>query len=129
SMFTGPWKVHSPEIKDDSDECQGFGQIAIDYYAYLFEQKDKINKENFIVSRYSDLVASPKEQVLGLYDYFGLEASDDFKNALGQVGQKNKKYKSTHSYTLAQYGYEKEMISTQLDEFMTTYNFDKDKDV
>lgn len=125
SMFSGPWKVHSKEVVDNSEESRGFGQIAIDYYAYLFEQKDIIKKENLLILMYTDVVAKPKEVAHKIYEYFGFEMSPKFKEALNNYTLENRNYKSKHTYSLAQYGYTKEDISSQLSDLMEEFGLDK----
>lgn len=125
SMFTGPWKTHSKEIADNGEETRAFGQIAINYYAYLFEQKEIIKKDNLLILMYTDVVAKPKEIAHKIYDYFGFEMSDSFKEALNNYTLESRNYKSKHTYSLAQYGYKKEDISTQLNGLMDEFNLDK----
>lgn len=129
SMFTGPWNVHSPDIKDNSEECRAFGQIAINYYAYIYEQKSKIKKDNLLVLLYDDIVKKPKETALKIYEYFGFEVSENFMNALNGYTTESKKYKSKHTYSLAQYGITKEDISVPLNDLMEEFGFDKNKEV
>lgn len=129
SMFTGPWNVHSPEIPDDSEECRAFGRIATNYYAYIYEQKDQIKKENLLILKYEDVVKTPKETAHKIYDYFGFEMSESFKEALNNYTAKSKKYKSKHSYSLAQYGIKKEDIYEPLKALMDEFGFDKNKEV
>lgn len=129
SMFTSPWNVHSPEIKDDSNECRNFGKIAISYYAYLFDQKDKIKSDNLLILMYDEIVKTPKATALKIYDYFGFEVSENFMNALNGYTIESKKYKSKHSYSMAQYGIEKNDIYVPLKDLMDEFGFDKDKEV
>jgi hypothetical protein len=129
SMFTGPWNVHSPEVKDDSEECRAFGRIAISYFAYIYEQKEKIKKENLLILKYEDVVKSPKDTAEKIYNYFDFEMSDSFKESLNSYSTKSKKYKSKHHYSLAQYGIKKEDIYEPLKELMDEFGFDKNKDM
>lgn len=125
SMFTGPWKVHSKDIPDNSIECQSFAQIAIDYYAYLFEQKILINPENLLIVSYNDVVKNPKAVAYKIYEYFHFTMSASFKEALNNYTLESKNYKSKHEYSLAQYGLKKEDIDLQLGELMESFSFDK----
>lgn len=129
SMFRGPWKVHSPEIAEDSEESRDFGKIAIDYYAYLFEQKEVIDKKNLLPVAYTDVVAKPKESAYKIYEYFGFEMEESFKIALESYTLQSKKYKSKHSYSMAQYGITKEAIYQPLVALMEEFNLDKDMEV
>lgn len=125
SMFTGPWKVHSKDIPDDSEECRSFAQQAINYYAYLFEQREIINSENLMIVKYNDVVKTPKEVAKKIYDYFDFKMSSSFQNALNNYTLESRNYKSKHSYSLEQYGLTKEYISSELDALMTAFDFDK----
>lgn len=129
SMFSGPWKVHSRDIKDDSPESREFGQLAIEYYAYLFSQKDIIDKKNLLTIAYTDVVSAPRDMAKKIYDYFGFEMSDAYREALMQYTLESKKYKSKHTYSLAQYGIKKEDISEPLSELMDEFNLDKNLEV
>jgi len=125
SMFTTPWNVHSAEIPDNSVEVKAFGQLAINYYAYLFEQKEIIKKENLLILMYTDIVSKPIDTAYKIYNYFGFEINDKFKSNLKNYTTQSKKYKSKHSYSLAQYGFTKEDISTQLGDLMDEFGLDK----
>lgn len=126
SMFTGPWKAHSRDIKDDSEEARGFGQIMIDYYNYIYQQKSIIDKHNLLILKYNEIVSEPQETAYKIYDYFGFKMSEQYKEALKNYTSKSRNYKSKHSYSLAQYGYTKEYIYSQLHELMDEFELDKD---
>lgn len=125
SMFTGPWKVHSRDVQDNSEECQAFGQIAINYYAYLFEQKSIINPNNLMIVKYDDVVKNPIGIAKEIYDYFGFKKSEAFKEELSHYHLESKKYKSKHTYSLEQYGLSKELINDQLGDLMDEFEFDR----
>lgn len=125
SMFTGPWNVHSKEIKDNSEECREFAKIAISYYKYIYDQKSIINKENLLVLAYDDVVKKPIEVAKRIYAYFGFAINPDFEKALSEYHLESKKYKSKHTYSLAQYGLTKEMIDEELGELMDEFEFDR----
>jgi hypothetical protein len=125
SMFTSPWKTHSKEIKDSSEEAKAFGQIAISYYKYLSEEKSIIDPKNLMIVSYDDVVKNPKDIAHKIYTYFGFKMSGKFQEALKSYSLESKKYKSKHSYSLAQYGFSKEDIDAQLGDIMEEFNFDK----
>ncbi|MCB9256396.1 MAG: sulfotransferase [Chitinophagales bacterium] len=125
SMFTGPWKVHSRDIANDSEECRAFGKIAINYYAYLHEQKSIINPKNLLIVRYDEVVKNPTLTANKIYEYFDFEMSDAFKNALKNYTLESKNYKSKHHYSLEQYGMTEEAIYTDLKDLMNAFEFGK----
>lgn len=125
SMFTGPWKVHSKDIKDNSEECRAFAQVAINYYAYIHEQKSVINPNNLLIVPYTEVVENPAGMARSIYKHFNFELSEKFEYALSQYHLESKKYKSKHSYSLAQYGLSKAMIDSQLGDLMDEFEFDR----
>jgi hypothetical protein len=125
SMFTGPWKVHSKDVEENSEESRAFGQIAISYYKYLSEEKSIINPKNLLIVSYADVVKKPKEIAHEIYNYFGFEVSASFQESLNSYTLESRKYKSKHSYSLAQYGFKKADIDEQLGVVMEEFNFDK----
>lgn len=125
SMFTGPWKLHSRDIEENSEESRGFGQIMIDYYNYLYQQKGIIDQHNLLVLKYNDIITHPQEIGYKIYEYFGFSMSQNFKTALQSYTRKHRSYQSKHSYSLAQYGYTKEYIYSQLHELMDEFSLDK----
>jgi hypothetical protein len=126
SMFTGPWKVHSKDVADNSEESRAFGQIAINYYAYIYEQKAIINPKNLMIVSYTDVVSKPIETARNIYKYFDFEMSEKFDEALSHYHLESKKYKSKHTYSMAQYGVTKETINEQLGDLMDEFDFSRD---
>lgn len=125
SMFTGPWRVHSPEIADDSEECRGFARIATNYYDYFREKRATLDPRRFAYVKYDDLVAQPMETVSHIYDQLDLEMSDDFREALRDQTRQTRSYKSRHSYSLEQYGLSPEDITEPLAELFDEFDFPK----
>ncbi len=123
SMFTSPWSAHSPEIPKNSEEHRAFGQVAIDYYKYLYKEKNSIKKENLMIIMYADIVSNPIKTVYNIYSYFNFELSPNFKVALDPFKLKSKNYKSKHKYSLEEYGLSKEYISSELSVLMKEYGF------
>ena len=125
SMFSLAWKSHSPEIPEDSPQHRAWGELALDYYTYFHHQMDKRNKKQFYTLTYNDLVLQPTQEVLKIYEYFDIEVTDDFKEKLLQAQNKAKSYKSKHSYTLEQYGLNKQYVHDKVGFVYDRYKFDK----
>ena len=125
SMFAEPWTVLHPDIKENSDEYREWGELGIQYYKYFNEQKQNFTKENFITILYTDLVEKPKDTVLKIYEQLKLETSPDFLERLEKATSTAKKYKSTHSYSLETYGFDKEHIYNELQFIFEEFGFEK----
>ena len=124
SMFTGPWSLHSPDIKDDSEECRDFAQLAIDYCAYMQRIRPLFPEHRFFVIDYHVIKENPFKVVLDLYDQMNLKMSSEVKAALTEISKGNKSYVSKHHYSLAQYGMEKRYVHEQLTEVFKEFEFD-----
>jgi hypothetical protein len=126
SMFSLAWKTHSPDIPENSPEHRAWGYLGMEYYKYFHEQKKKFPSQNFYTLKYEDLVKNSKTEVLKIYDYFGIEKSEDFVSRLDAATQKAKNYNSGHKYSLEQYGMDKEAVIKELDFVYDMYDFKKE---
>ncbi len=114
SMFAGPWSILYPQIPEKSDEYREWGELGIDYYKYFNERKKMFKDENLITIPYTDLVEKPYATVLKIYEQLKLATTPLFLQQLEKATSISKKYKSTHTYSLDTYGFEKEHIYSEL---------------
>jgi hypothetical protein len=75
---------------------------------------------------YTDVVSKPIETARNIYKYFDFEMSEKFDEALSHYHLESKKYKSKHTYSMAQYGVTKETINEQLGDLMDEFDFSRD---
>ncbi len=123
SMFSIPWNFHSPEIENNSPEFRAVGQIGIDYYKYFNKFKEKLDPKNLITINYEDLINNPKVTIEEIYNHFGLEMSDVYSKKLAAITKKQKSYKSSHDYSLEQFGMTEEHVYKELDFIFQKYKF------
>ena len=117
--------MHSQDIKDDSEESRDFAQIAINYYAYINEQRAVIDPQNLLIIKYDNTIKNPTAITQQIYRHFSFDLTKKFSAELDQYVSESKKYKSKHTYSLAQYGMNKTMINNQLGEVMDEFGFDR----
>jgi hypothetical protein len=125
SMFAEPWSAIYKEIPENSEQYREWGELGIAYYKYFNEQKNNFKKENFITVQYNDLVAQPKQTVLKIYEQLKLETSPAFLERLENATNKARAYKSTHTYSLETYGFEKDYIYNELKFIFDEFGFEK----
>ncbi|HRB69575.1 MAG TPA: sulfotransferase, partial [Chitinophagales bacterium] len=114
-----------PDIKENSEEYREWGELGIQYYKYFNEQKQNFKTENFITIAYTDLVSHPKQTVLKIYEQLKLEIHPAFLERLEKATSTAKKYKSTHSYSIETYGFEKDHIYQELKFIFDEFGFEK----
>lgn len=125
SMFAESWPSMFPTVPKISEEYREWGEVGISYYKYFYEEKSKFKKENFITILYTDLIAQPKETVLKIYDQLKLNVTPEFLQVLEKETTKARKYSSKHSYSLEEYGFDKEHIYNQLEPIFDEFGFEK----
>jgi hypothetical protein len=127
SMFTAMYKLHSPDMPDNAPPKKAWAQLGIDYFKYSQEMKKVIPPSQFIELKYDDLLNDPQAAVLKVYGHFNWQPSDKFLELLGQEQARNKNYKSTHEYTLEQYGFTKQDICRELGDIMDELGFAREE--
>jgi hypothetical protein len=107
-------KTLYPNINENSDAYREWGKLGMEYYKYFYEEKNKFKKENLVAIPYVDLIKDPKDTVLKIYNQLQLDITPTFLNKLESETQKARKYSSKHSYSLEQYGFDKDEIYNEL---------------
>ncbi|MDB5225839.1 MAG: hypothetical protein JWN78_32 [Bacteroidota bacterium] len=125
SMFAEPWSVLHPDIPTKSEAYREWGEVGIAYYKYFNEQKANFSKENLVTILYSDLVSEPKETVLHIYEQLKLEVTPALLKRLDKETMKAETYSSKHSYTLEEYGFDKDHIYNELKFIFDEFGFEK----
>ncbi len=125
SMFAEPWSALHPDIPQNSEEYREWGELGIEYYKYFYEQKQKFRPENFVTVKYTDLVSNPKATVVHIYDQLQLEMTPEFLQRLEKEKARAETYTSKHSYTLEEYGFNKDHIYEELKFIFDDYGFEK----
>jgi hypothetical protein len=126
SLFTMPWRWHSPELKIDGPEAHALTELTIDYYKYLHsESLQPAYKGRFATVTYHDLMADPVAAVRKVYGEIGLEMSPEFERVLEDSRRQQESYRSEHAYSLEQFGLSKGYVYERLSEIFAHYGFDK----
>ena len=124
SMFTALfWKLHSPEIPENSDQYRQWARLGIDYYRYFQQNRHLLADSRLMEFRYEDLIKDPIEAVMRIYSRFGLEISQKHLDQLKQKSESQQRYRSTHNYSLEQYGLERKEIERELRGIFESYRF------
>lgn len=128
SLFTVPWRWHSPHIRPDGPEVRALAQLTVDYYRFLHQktlESERDGSRRFMCIQYRDLLADPAKHVLDIYDRFQLTMSDGVREQLLARGAEQKKYKSDHQYSLEQFGLTKDFVYNELKDLFDHYGFER----
>jgi hypothetical protein len=114
------WKIHSPEIPENSSSYRQWARLGVDYYHY-FQKRRQIFGSSLLTLSYQDLTTRPVEMIMHIYDYFGMTVRDSFKVRLESEVERNKGYKSGHTYSLERYGLSRDWIYRELKNIFDAY--------
>lgn len=125
SLFTMPWGVLAPELHGKSDASRKFADLMIDYYRFLYETEraSKGTNRQFFVIKYSDLVNAPLVKLRAVYERFGLTWSKAIERGYSLELEEQSEFRSSHSYSLEQYGLSESYVDERLADVMDYYGF------
>jgi len=124
SVFYPVWRAHSPEIAKDGPESKAYAQLAVDWYRSMFEKRHKFDEDRYVCVTYDELVEDPERAVARVYQHFGLELREPFRQRLAQTARVARDYESAHVYTLEEYGLSKAWIRERLGDVLAAYGFE-----
>jgi hypothetical protein len=126
SLFTIPWRWHSPHLPLDGKEAHALTELTIDYYKFLHQESLRSEAENdrrFFTVTYPELLRDPEARVREIYERFGLTLSPEFEVQLKADCAIQRNYKSEHQYSLEQFGLTRDYVYSRLPEIFEHYGF------
>jgi omega-hydroxy-beta-dihydromenaquinone-9 sulfotransferase len=126
SLFTVPWRWHSPELRLDGPEAHALAQLTIDYYRFLHEKSlasQAAGDKRFFSVTYTDLLADPVARIEDIYERFELDMTPALLERLRHEVSQKRNYKSEHQYSLAQFGLTKDYVYHELRDVFEHYGF------
>ena len=118
------WVTHSPELDCSAPEFRQVAHMCFAYYRYVLAVRDELPAETIHFVQYRELVRDPRAVVQQLYDWMGLDVSDEYRAKLDEFTQRQRKYKSKHSYSLEQFGLTEDWIREQIPEVFEAFGFE-----
>jgi hypothetical protein len=94
-------------------------------YTHPLEVLAKHPETKHAVVDYRDLVAEPKRTVAEVYAALGLPLTPAFEAVLDDEQKRARKHASGHSYSLAEFGLDKDAIEQELAELFERYHWDE----
>ncbi|HEY6878350.1 MAG TPA: sulfotransferase [Polyangiales bacterium] len=128
SLFTVPWRWHSPKLSLQGREAHALAQLIIDYYKFLHQKQlesDRTGDQRFFSMTYRALLQDPVARIEEIYARFSLSMTPDLRERLRIEAQKRGKFKSDHTYSLEQFGLTKDYVYRELAELFDYYGFER----
>jgi len=122
SVFYPVWCAHSPDIAKDGPVSKSYARLAVKWYQHLYQFRLKVSPSQYYCIDYRDLVRDPKETMEKIYAHFGWTMSPAFRARLEAAVTEQAGFKSSHVYTLEEFGLSKEWISDELGPLLDHYS-------
>jgi hypothetical protein len=123
SMFSRPWRLHSPDLAYNPAATRAWADLLMDYSDTYDAFVDGLPDERRFVLDYQRLVAKPSEAVAAIYAHFGWEIEADFRQALTAADSRQARFASSHSYSLEACGLTTQEVDQRMARFMTRHGF------
>jgi hypothetical protein len=123
SVFYPTWIKHSPEIAKASPTSRAYAGLAASWYRHMLHQAPMIPSHRYIRIMYSEFIADPETTVRRIYEHFGLDLAPAFAARLGAEADSFRRYRSSHRYTLAEYGLDDAWLEAEVGDVMRAYGF------
>ena len=125
SLFVPVWQAHSPEITKDGPVSKAYAGLAVEWYKHLFAFAKKIDPARYHCIDYRELVRNPRETIEQVYRHFGWPVSDALREKLEAATSRQRDFKSTHEYSLEDFGLTKEWIQAELGGILDAYGLER----
>jgi hypothetical protein len=123
SVFYPTWAAHSPEIAKASPASRAYAALAASWYRHMLTEAPRIPERQYVRVMYTDFVADPEATVRRIYDRFGLTLTPGYAARLSAEAVTLRQYRSTHHYTLAEYGLDDAWLEAEVGDVMRAYGF------
>lgn len=123
SMFT---MMYSKKIPETHPSKRVWAQYGIDFYKYSKEMRNTIPAPQFFSVKYDDLLSRPEVTVKNIYAHFNWPVSKELQQRLSKEETRNRNYKSTHEYSLEEFGLSKQEIYRELGDIMDEFGFERE---
>lgn len=125
SLFVPVWQTHSPEIERRGPVSKAYAALAVEWYKHLFQFRLKADPARYHCIDYRELVRHPRETIEQVYAHFGWPVSPELHARLEQATARQREFKSTHEYTLEEFGLSKEWIQAELGDVLNFYRLER----
>lgn len=123
SVFYPVWKWVNPSLKKKSQESLEYAELAAAWFRHLEEKDGRADRSRYLRISYRDLVSSTSQTVRSIYRHFRIPLSPQASAQINRAAQKSREYKSSHRYSLREFGLSADWLRHQLGPMMKKHGF------
>jgi len=117
SMFSNHWRTYGePNEEYPQSATEVIKEQAKHWYIYPHQYLKKLPSDQYGMVHYRDLVWDPKATIEHIYERFGIEMTEEYRQVLIRESEKAKKFKSKHMYSMQDMGLNQEAIEQEFDD-------------
>ena len=123
SVFYTVWNWVDPSIVKKSRESLEYAELAAAWFLHLEKNDITSRSENYLRIFYTDLVRHPDRAARSIYRHFGIPLTPSATRRIQKEAKRALEYKSSHQYTLEEYGLSSAWIKREVGGIMKRYDF------
>ena len=123
SVFYTVWNWVDPSIGKKSRESLEYAELAAAWFLHLEKNDITSRPENYLRIFYTDLVRHPDRAARSIYRHFGIPLTPSAERTIQKEAKRALEYKSSHQYTLEEYGLSRAWIKKEVGGIMKRYDF------
>ena len=123
SVFYTVWNWVDPSIGKKRRESLEYAELAAAWFLHLEKNDITSRSENYLRIFYTDLVRHPDRAARSIYRHFGIPLTPSATRRIQKEAKRALEYKSSHQYTLEEYGLSAAWIKREVGGIMNRYDF------
>ena len=123
SVFYTVWNWVDPKIQKDGPESKEYAELAAAWFLHLEKYDITSKSESYLRIFYTDLVRKPDSVARSIYHHFGIPLTARAARRIQTETKRALEYKSSHRYTLMEYGLNRDWIRREVGGLMKRYKF------
>lgn len=123
STVIDAWSMVVPTVTVDPTAV---GCYMLEHYVHgmrrAMDARAEVGEDRFLDIAQHDVERDPVGTAARIYEFLGLELTDDVRGAMGAFAQENRRgARGVHAYTAAEYGYTADAIRVAFDEYLDRF--------
>lgn len=123
SVFYTVWNWVDPSIGKKSRESLEYAELAATWFLHLEKNDITSRPENYLRIFYTNLVRHPDRAARSIYRHFRIPLTPSAERTIQKEAKRALEYKSSHQYTLEEYGLSRAWIKKEVGGIMKRYDF------
>ena len=123
SVFYPVWKWVEPTLPKKSQASLEYAELAAAWFRHLEAKDSQADRNRYLRILYRDLVSKPADTVRSIYRHFRIPLSPKASAAITRAARQALEYKSSHHYSLREFGLSADWLRHQLGPMMKKHGF------